>query len=251
MNLKILITVLILLCESSWAFDHDYGLWAKLLTSFGSTVENQTYYDYQAQKADQKALDLFIRELESITRAEYEDFSKNQKLSFLINSYNVYTIKLIVVHYPIKSIKDIGTFFTSPWKRRDFMLFKKKVSLDDIEHKMLRVWFKEPRIHFAVVCASLSCPNLALRPYTEKGLNSLLDEQARAFIGDPAKNSLEKNNLRLSNLFKWYGSDFENYLKYVATRITRDKALQRKISTGKIRRLWKTYDWNLNERTKK
>jgi len=239
------------------AFDHDYKIWNKILidnvkeNSFSSSV------NYSSIKSSPKQFNQFINTLESLNKSEFDSFSKKQKLAFLINAYNAFTVKLIVDNYPVKSIKDLGSFFSSPWKKRFFRLFGKKTYLDKIEHKMIRKWFNEPRIHFAVVCASIGCPALKARAYTAELLESQLQVSANKFLKDLTRNRYNNKNkkLELSAIFKWYGDDFKSkygsFQKFIANKITDDKLLIQKIKNNELSISYLDYNWNLNEYSKK
>jgi hypothetical protein len=162
---------------------------------------------------------------------------------FWINAYNLLTIDLIVKNSGVKSIKDLGTLLQSPWKAHSWQIAGKAYTLDQIEHDILRK-MHDPRIHMAIVCASLSCPDLRNEIYTEKALNSQLDDQARKFLSNPTK-GLNKNSsgLTLSPIFKWFAEDFggekgvlEFVRKYSST-ISGDATMDGYFS----------YDWNLNK----
>ena len=134
----------------------------------------------------------------------------NERLAFYINAYNILTIKLIVDNQPLDSIRDIGNFFQGPW---DIVVLNNadgRLTLDNIEHRIIRQ-INEPRIHFAVNCASLSCPDLRNEAYRAERLDQQLDEQTRSFLNNPRGLVTDGRSLRLSKIFDWYGEDFEVY----------------------------------------
>lgn len=247
---NILLILTIFMTNQAMAFDHQYSHWNLILKKYLRVEAKQTLFNYQELSKNPKILNDTLREFSELKKEEFDQFTKPQRLAFLINSYNAFTIKLILNHYPVDSIKDIGSFFSSPWKKRFFTLFGKKTHLDQIEHDYIRKNFDEPRIHFAVVCASLGCPPLATQAYTDKNLDKLLEEQAILFITDQNENRLTKKRLYLSKIFKWYGDDFKNkyqsYLHFVAKRIVQDKSIQQRIISGDIPSSWNNYDWKLN-----
>jgi hypothetical protein len=168
-----------------------------------------------------------------------------------VNAYNAWTIKLILTRHPnVKSIWDFGSRvfrWNSPFKKKFFRLEGKEMSLEDIEHGILRKQFKDPRVHFAVNCASKSCPPLRSEPYQEEILDQQLEEMARSFINDPKSNYLEGKNLHVSKIFKWFPEDFDHdvfgfVLKYAQGDFR--KALESKKGSVKINYL--SYDWSLN-----
>jgi hypothetical protein len=136
-----------------------------------------------------------------------KEWSESAQLAYWINVYNAFTIKLIIDHYPVESIKDIGSkiqvpFINSPWDIKLIEIEGKKYDLNNVEHSILRKDFEEPRIHFAIVCASFSCPKLRREAFTAEKLEEQLQEQAVDFINDPAKNSISKNKAEVSKIFQ-------------------------------------------------
>ena len=174
--------------------------------------------------------------------------TRDERFAFYVNLYNAWTIKLILTEYPgVKSIKDLGSPFSSPWKKKIVRIKGKVITLDSVEHDILRPVFKDPRVHFAVNCASKSCPPLRREPYNGTSLDRQLDEMARAFINDPSHNRVEGDTLWVSKIFSWYGEDFKDgvidfFHKYAEG--TLKEQLIAKSEKLKIRYL--EYDWSLN-----
>ena len=167
------------------------------------------------------------------------NWSKDEKLAFWINAYNAYTIKLINDNWPLKSIKDIE----NPWTGNLYPVGGEFVSLNDIEHKVLRK-MQEPRVHFAIVCASYSCPKLLNEAYTADKIESQLSAQTKSFVNDTKRNKITASKAELSEIFNWFKSDFtangtliEFINKYSTVQINKD---------AKISHL--TYDWSLNNK---
>lgn len=175
-------------------------------------------------------------------------WSQKDQLAYWINVYNAFTIQLIIEHYPVGSIKEIGSliqipFVNSPWDIDFIQIGNKTLSLNDIEHKILRSQFNEPRIHFAIVCASISCPRLRNEAYTGTLLEKQLEEEAFDFVNDKSKNVIESSRIEISRIFLWFKGDF-----------TEDQSLIKflnKYSTIKIDegadKSHLDYNWNLNE----
>ncbi|UOQ68976.1 DUF547 domain-containing protein [Hymenobacter volaticus] len=222
----------------------DHSAFDKLLKKY---VNAQGLVDYKAWKTDQAAFNQYLALLSKNPPAA--SWSKAEQMAYWINAYNAYTIRLILDHYPVQSIKDIGTkiqipFVTTPWAAKFFTIGGTKMSLDNIEHGTLRKQYNDPRIHFALVCASLSCPRLRNEAYTAAKLDSQLDEQGRDFLRNPAKNKPGKTSAQLSKYFDWYKGDWtaNNQTvvgwvnKYAATKLD---------NTAKISYL--DYNWSLNE----
>ncbi len=208
--------------------------------------------NYKALKQD-KLLDEYLSDL---SRANPNALgSRDEKIAFWINAYNAYTLKLIVDNYPLKSIKDLSFLGTivinSPWKKEFCNIGGKLYSLDAIEHDILRGEFGEERIHFAVNCASESCPILRNEAYSPSKLKAQLEEQARTFLGDGVRNQMrwEGKTLYLSQIFNWYRGDFEkksgSLEAYLAQFFTDEQ--KRWLAAGEVKIEFLDYDWSLNE----
>ena len=238
--------------EMATGFDHDHKVWTEVLKNFVIVNGAASKVNYKALKASPDQLNQYLTTLSGVSSADYKAYSDKQKIAFLINAYNAFTLKLIIKNYPVKSIKDIGGLFSSPWKKEFFKLFGKDMYLDKIEHKILRKKFNEPRIHFAVNCASIGCPALRGEAFTAEKLDDQLNEQAKLFLMDKSRNSFDqkKKELTLSKIFKWFDDDFEKngstVPKFVARYMTEDEALQKEIANYKVDD-YSDYDWGLNE----
>ncbi|WCL47541.1 DUF547 domain-containing protein [Leptospira sp. GIMC2001] len=208
---------------------------------------------YKALLNDRTGLDSYLKSISSVTEAEYKTFNENQKIAFLINAYNAYTLDLILKHYPVKSIGDIGGPVRlvnlargTPWKKFTFPLLGADRNLDWIEHSKLRVEFTEPRIHFAINCASVGCPLLRNESYRADKLESQLQDSFVKFLSETSKNRLDKskNTIYLSKIFDWFKGDFEkksgSVLAFVRTGFPEKIPDQIKIE-------YTDYDWTLNE----
>jgi len=180
------------------------------------------------------------KSFEIVSSKDFNGFSQNEQIAFLINEYNFYTIDLIVSNLPLKSgIRDIA----SPWDKKFIYLFGEKSSLNFIEHDLLRKKYSEPRIHFALVCASKSCPALINRPFLASTIDSQLNDAAIFFLSDTTKNIVDGKTLKLSEIFKWYGDDFnkinkDGYLGYIKDILRLEK------TDYKVKFL--KYNWSLN-----
>jgi len=164
-------------------------------------------------------------------------WSRNKKLAYWINAYNAFTIKLIVDNYPVSSITKLKG--GKPWDYSFIKIGSNTYSLNHIEHKIIRPTFKEPRIHFACVCAAKSCPKLANKAYTASNLNSLLTTQTKYFINNKNKNQIADKNLKVSSLFDWYASDFGDVNAYIAKYYNGTFEADTDIE-------FMDYDWSLN-----
>jgi hypothetical protein len=221
----------------------DYRLYEELLQKH---VKNGVV-SYQGFKQDEATLDRFLKVLES---TDLKTLSQQEKFAFNINAYNAWTIKLILTGYPgIQSIKDLGSLLQSPWKKKIVRVGGDVITLDNVEHNILRSTYKDPRIHFAVNCASKGCPVLQPEPYYPESLDRQLDQSTIGFINDRARNRLEGDTLYVSSIFKWFKEDFHDgvvpfFLQYAQGDLkTRLEQIKNNV---KIRYL--DYDWSLNGR---
>ncbi|MBW1695709.1 MAG: DUF547 domain-containing protein [Deltaproteobacteria bacterium] len=219
----------------------DHSIYAELLEKY----VKDGVVDYAGFKAEENRLDAY---LDVLKKVDPDDLNRDEQYAFFINAYNAWTIKLILYEYPeVKSIKDIGGIFRGPWKQKIVQIDGEITTLDHIEHGILRPVFKDPRVHFAINCASKSCPPLISTPYMADGLDQQLDEVTRAFLNDPQRNRFEGNTLYVSRIFKWFKEDFNNdiigfFVKYTAGPFK--EKLKAKKDDIKIKYL--EYDWSLN-----
>ena len=195
---KIIFTAL-LFGLNSFAQEFDYKNYGQFLKKYVSENGNVNYDKVNSNKPE---LELIVNQF--IKNIPSTNWSKNDKMAYYINLYNVFTIKTIIDNYPVKSIKDINNV----WDNDFILLGKKMYSLGDIEHKILRK-MGDPRVHFAINCASFSCPKINNDVYLDNKLDKQLDAAAREFINDNTKNVITKNELKLSNIFNWFADDFK------------------------------------------
>lgn len=214
-------------------YTFDHSAWNALLQKH---VSKKGLVNYEGFKADRKALLQYITDLGKNT--PNKTWTKNETLAYWINAYNALTIDLILQHYPIKSIKDIN----KPWDKRLWKLGKKWYDLNEIEHEILRK-MSEPRVHFAIVCASFSCPKLQNTAFKSENLNNQLTRATKEFLNDSNRNELSKNNIKLSKIFQWFSEDFKqngsliDFLNQYSDIKISDKA----------KKQFKDYNWDLNE----
>lgn len=217
---------------------------------------------YAGFKADRAELARYRDRLSAVTEAAFKAFSKPQQMAFLINAYNAFTVELILTKYPgITSIKDLGSLFSSPWKPKWIALLGSKVSLDDIEHGMLRERgrFDDPRVHFAVNCASIGCPPLREEAFVAERLDAQLDEQALRFLSDRTRNrfAAATGRLEVSKIFDWYAEDFKLGHRGIASLagflarfadVLADSPVDRERVRGQRAQIgFLAYDWQLND----
>ncbi len=174
-------------------------------------------------------------------------WKKEERLAYWINAYNAFTLKLIIDNYPVASIKDIKKgipFVNTVWDIKFIKIEKMTYDLNNIEHSIIREKFDDPRIHFAVNCASFSCPRLRNEAYIAERLNEQLEDQTRYFIGNKDKNIISQDHVQLSKLFLWYKGDFKKQAPSVRAFINRYSEIQM-LEDAKIDYL--DYKWSLNE----
>ncbi len=192
--------------------------------------------NYSAINADESELKVYLNQF--VKKPPKKSWRKNEKLAYWINAYNAFTIKLIVDNYPLKSIKDIE----APWDKKFIPIDGKLISLNHIEHEILRK-MNEPRIHFAINCASVSCPKLLNEAFEADQLNNQLTKVTKSFINNSKKNSLTKGEVKISKIFKWFKNDFEKNgtLIDLLNRYS-DITIDANAKIGYL-----DYDWNLNK----
>lgn len=238
-----------------------HQLWDQILSEHIVILDggHATQFDYQAVANKPQQLEAYLQLLSSVTKADFEDWSKPRRLAFLINAYNAFTVKWIVDQYPLDSIRDTGSFFSSPWSKKFISLLGQTVSLDTIEHQWIRggTQFNEPRIHFAVNCASVGCPALREEAYRAEKLDAQLESQTRRFMSDRSRNYAKGNEIYLSAIFDWYEDDFEQgwlsinnlyqfVLKYKnELSLTKNQIRAAQNMSADIGFL--KYDWSLND----
>jgi len=238
--------------DSSLTVDHrtwDALLGKYLVTSDPSGVN---LFQYGAVTSlDRTALEMYLDELQAV---KVSALSRPEQIAYWINLYNALTVNTILKHYPVNSIRDIdispGLFSNGPWGAKLLNIESEEISLNDIEHRILRPIWRDPRIHFAVNCAALGCPNLQDRAYVPEKLDQMLNDSAMRFINHPrGANIDETGRLTLSSIYKWFGEDFgddlDEILEYI--RGYASDELKEKIPTdGKIKVKYR-YDWSLND----
>ncbi len=221
-----------------------HAVWGELL---GKHVEGGMV-NYSAFKADENKLDGYLKTLNDTDPAS---LAKNDQLAFYMNAYNAYTVKLILKNFsdgkPVSSIKDLGGFFSGPWKIKFVEIGGKTYTLDNIEHDIIRPRFNEPRIHFAINCAAKSCPPLVSAAYEGDIIEQQLDENTVAFINDPQSNYLKDTALYVSKIFSWFSEDFTDGTANFVKKYARDELksqLDQLSDPIAVKHL--DYDWSLN-----
>jgi hypothetical protein len=223
----------VVFCRVSLYAQPDHGIWNDFLKTHVSSSGNVNYKSIQNSSKD---LETYIATLQESTPTE--NWSRQEKLAYWINAYNALTIDLIIRNYPINSIKDIKR----PWDQRIWQFGETPYSLNEIEHRILRT-MNEPRIHFAIVCASVSCPKLQNEAFNAEKLEVQLNKATQAFLNDASKNKISTNSLELSKIFRWFAKDFTfegGVVNFINKRTEVDISPNAKIS-------YLDYNWDLNE----
>ncbi|MHC4584184.1 MAG: DUF547 domain-containing protein [Planctomycetota bacterium] len=251
----------------------DYSDFAEALKI---NVDDVGMVNYRKLKAEPQKLRAFITELGNLDRKDFDKWDDNEKIAFWLNAYNALTLKAIIDNYPIKS-----SFFKSRiypknsirqiagvWDKIKFKVMGQNLTLEHIEHKILRVKFDEPGIHMAMVCAAFGCPPLRNEPYTGDKLQEQLDDQTHRFLANPEKFKIARADSRiyLSPIFKWFAVDFikkhgppknigrhnkeqSAVLNFIASYL--DRAQRDYVLSGKFKIKYLKYDWSLNEQQTK
>ena len=235
-------------------------------------VDDKGMVNYRKLKAEPQKLQIYIAKMKDLDKKDFDKWNDNEKIAFWLNAYNSLTLKAIIDNYPIKS-----SFFRSRiypknsirqiagvWDKIKFNVMGQNLTLNHIEHKILRVKFDEPGIHMALVCAAIGCPPLRNEPYTGEKLQAQLDDQTRSFLANSNKFKIDRTNKRiyLSPIFKWFASDFikkhspsknigkhnkrkSAVLNFIASYL--DNSQKDYILAGKYGIKYSKYDWSLNE----
>jgi hypothetical protein len=242
------------------AFDHGYTAWDALLKKHVRWLPDgkQSRANYKGFAADRAALKGVLDAMSAVPKATFDGWSRPQQMAFLFNAYNAFTVELILTKYPdLKSIKDLGSFVQSAWKKKFFTLLGEERHLDWIEHEQLRPRYNEPRIHAAVNCASIGCPALRDEAFTATRLEAQLEDGMRRFMGDRTRNRVNGDRVEVSSIFKWFKEDFEKghggfhqvqdvFAKY-AELLSDAPAEQAALRARSLRVSHLDYDWSLND----
>jgi len=243
-------------------FDHAHRSWDALLKKHVVLIDEgkASRLRYAAMAQDRAGLKAYLQSLSNVSEAQFSGWTKEEQIAFLINAYNAYTVDKILSRYPnINSIWDFGKIFGNPFKDEFFTLLGRNLSLDGIEHGILRKNYQEPRVHYAVNCASIGCPMLREEAYVAEHLEAQLEQQARRFLSDRSRNryNAASGRLEVSEIFKWFREDWESgyqgirsreqYFATYAKLLTDDPGHQKLIMQGKARLAHLDYDWSLND----
>jgi hypothetical protein len=234
--------VLLGFCWTSltWAAPADHSAWDALLTRYVLPA-GIDYTRWQSAAVDREALRTYLRELQTVA---VDSLARDEQLAFWINLYNATTVQLVLGHYPTASFRDIGGPEDSPWKQPVIRIGRRELSLDAIEHEIVRPQFGDARIHFALNCAAASCPPLLNAAYQAQTLDAQLDAVTRAALNDSRfvdarECAARQGSIRLSRIFEWYAGDFGDVVDF----LNRYRAAP--LDPG-CRIEFMDYDWALN-----
>ncbi|WP_291775728.1 DUF547 domain-containing protein [Castellaniella sp.] len=235
-------------------------LWTSLLQRHVVVIDggHASRVDYAGMRRDRSALDAYTRELSAITPAQFAQWNRTDQMAFLINAYNAFTVQLVLRRWPrLSSIKDIGGLFSRPWKQDFFVLLGQRTNLDHIE-SLLRTgkYYADPRVHFALNCASIGCPMLRAKAYAGGRLDRQLEDAMQRFLGDRSRNRYDPSRdvLRVSRIFDWYAGDFRDgpgrsvagLLAAHAAQLSDDPKIQARIRAQRVDIQFLPYNWQLN-----
>ncbi len=260
-----LVIVLFITANSVVVAKFDHSIWNGLLQDHVYIIRHgqASRVDYAALLQQRAVLRKYLSQLSAIHVSEFTTWSKPERLAFLINAYNAYTVELILTRYPrLESIKDLGFLLFSPWKKSFVPLLGETHSLDDIEHGMIRKSgdYHEPRIHFAANCASIGCPALRNEAYTGIKLEEQLEAATHAFLADRTRNryNATTGKLEVSEIFDWYGEDFaqgwrgwhslNQFFAHYAESLTDTSKARQAVISGDVKIKFLDYDWKLNRK---
>jgi Protein of unknown function, DUF547 len=241
-------------------FDQRHAGWDALVKKHVRWLPDnkQSRVDYAGFQRDRAELKKVLSAMGAVSRAEFDPWPREQRMAFLINAYNAFTVELILTRYPdLKSIKELGSFLQSPWKKQFFTLLGEGRHLDWIEHEQLRPLYKDPRVHAAVNCASIGCPALRNEAFTATKLEAQLEDGMQRFLADRTRNRVRDGKLEVNAIFNWFKQDFEQgqqgfttvedvFAKYAALLSDKpDEQAQLRDKALAVRHL--DYDWSLND----
>jgi len=267
-NRFLVLFILLVSANATLAEKFDHDVWDGLLHKHVHMINHDraSQVDYRGFQQDRGELRTYLSALSAVSANEFSGWSRSERLAFLINVYNAYTVELILTRYPkLDSIKDLGSLLRSPWKKDFIPLLGKQRSLDEIEHDMIRKPgnYNEPRIHFAVNCASIGCPALLNEAYTSAKLEAQLERMTKSFLADRSRNRFNavSQTLEVSRIFDWYREDFErgwkswhrldqffaHYADSLTDTLEARDALMADLTAGRVKTKFLDYDWALNK----
>jgi hypothetical protein len=253
MDARLILLGICFAASSALAFDHSHAAWQALLKKHVVVLDGgrASQLRYAGMAQDREPLRAYLQSLSAVDEAQLDAWSKPQQMAFLVNAYNAFMVEKILTRYPdLRSVWDFGRLFGNPFKDRFFSLFQRPFSLDQIEHDTLRKRYAEPRLHYALNCASVGCPMLREEAYVAERLERQLEEQASRFLSDRSRNRYRDGRLEVSKIFDWYREDFaplSRYFARYATLLAESAGDQNLIAEGGAAPAFLEYDWSLND----
>ena len=228
----------------------DFSAWDRLLMAYVSPSKSGVnHYDYAGvTPEDRKALEDFLARMTAVPISRH---ARPEQLPYWINLYNALTVRVILDHYPVDSIRDIdispGFFSDGPWGKKLITVEGEDLSLNDIEHRILRPIWRDPRIHYAVNCAAIGCPNLQASAYTSQHVSSMLDAAARSYVNDTRGVFVAGGRVTVSKIYDWFHEDFGSTSDAVLAHLVQYAEPELAARLEAIGEIYDTaYDWSLN-----
>ncbi len=229
----------------------DHGAWTEFLARYlvvGADGINRIAYR-RVHAQDRERLAIYVARLAG---TPITAFRRDEQRAYWINLYNALTVRLVLEHYPVTSIRDIalspGLFARGPWGKKLVHIEGEEVSLDDIEHRILRPFWRDPRLHYALNCGALGCPNLQPQAFTAASTEAALDDGGRRYVNHPRGARVEQNRLTVSSIYVWYRSDFGGSDGAVISHLRRYAAAPLAAALAAVTAIaGDQYDWSLND----
>lgn len=235
--------------DDSNAAHIDHQAWTAFLAQYLDVRSQPHRLTYaKVTVADKGRLDAYVTALQAVIPQKY---ARAEQKAYWVNLYNAATVQIVLQHYPVKSITKIksGFFSFGPWDKKLLQVDGQDLSLNDIEHRILRPIFQDPRLHYALNCASLGCPSLASKAYTAQSLEAMLDAAAVAFINSPAGVEISGDRLVVSSIYDWFVADFGASQTGVIKHLRRYAQGERSAALSRLNSIQGyQYDWSLNDR---
>ena len=231
----------------------DHIDWDIMLQHYVKTSHPSRINRFQYNSVSEKDRKVLVDYLQKMQAVNVSSLNRSEQKTFWINLYNALTVNVVLGHYPVKSIRDIdispGIFSSGPWDAQLLKIEGQDISLNDIEHRILRPIWQDNRVHYAVNCASIGCPNLQSKAYTSQDLEQMLDKAAREFINHPRGVSFAGNRFRVSSIYFWFKADFDNSEKGIIQHLRKYLSPEniKKLNTLQNKNIAHHYDWSLNE----
>ena len=205
-------------------------------------------FDYARMLNNPRDLERLSDYIDNLELLDPTEWSKDEALAYWINLYNAATIELVLTKYPVKSIKDIGGLFSSPWKKKVVKVNNRELSLDEIENDIIRTQFTDARIHFALNCAAIGCPPLNKKAFTDDSLDTQLEAAVNNALANEFWLQVTEQEIRVSKIFDWYEKDFISYAGSVREFIAKYREKDKEAILDATRKLkYLDYDWKLNK----